>query len=373
MSRYGTILGGSANAVSFIVQGATPEALLAASGVAGLATFGPLQDPVITSIALTGAGDGHMFFLEVQGTSGVNAEGGLDATTISAQGFIGAEAEVLTKALQAVQNASPIVDVQIAGSAKGQRVLGIVISGTLLGGGGGGGFNYPNRVDCSVNSAHVQDPYDATPVLHAQSGGNVAGGYNGGGVGNKTILGYRVGDLLPLSQLVSVEYTWLDLNPATSGLPVYANFVIALNGLLGSAIYKIGVIDPASPAALANGSTVVNPDGSRTTTWLAASMNLLLVNALASPGFAVGPPFVAPTVSLAPLPPAGNWPSNSYSLAAILAAYPGATLAEASSLDGGLPKAPNKTPAFMLVTGDSTNQIIRAFKLSDVKFNGVRV
>jgi len=38
-----------------------------------------------------------------------------------------------------------------------------------------------------------------------------------------------------------------------------------------------------------------------------------------------------------------------------------------------LPKAPNKTPPLMLITGDSINQIIRAFRLSDVKFNGVRV
>lgn len=232
-------------------------------------------------------------------------------------------------------------------------------------------FAFQNRVDCSVNSAHVESPYTAMPVLHAQSGGNTAGGYNGGGTGNKTILGYRVGNGLPLGSLVSLEWTWLDLNPATSGLPVYANLVIALNGLVGSAPYKIAVIDPASAPVLNNGATVTNLDGSFTTTWLGASMNLLIVNGLASPGFAVGPPFVTPTVIGAPLP--GGWPSNSYSLADILAAYPAATLIEASSLDGGLPKAPNKTPPFLLVTGDSTNQIIRAFRLSDVKFNGALV
>jgi hypothetical protein len=232
-------------------------------------------------------------------------------------------------------------------------------------------FAYQNRVDCSVNSAHVESTYASLPVLHAQSGGNTAGGYNGGGTGNKCILGFRAGNGLPLGSLSSIEWTWLDLNPATSGLPVYANVVIALNGPLGSAPYKIGVIDPTTLPALNNGTTVLNPNGSRTTTWLGASMNLLIVNGLASPGFAVGPPFVAPTVPGAPLP--GGWPSNSYSLAAILAAYPGATLAEASTLDGGLPKAPNKTPPFMLVTGDSTNQIIRAFQLSDVRFNGALV
>jgi hypothetical protein len=187
-------------------------------------------------------------------------------------------------------------------------------------------------------------------------------------------LGYRVGNGLPLSQLVSLEWTWFDLNPATSGLPVYSNLVIDVYG--NGTFFKIGVIDPASPALLNNGSTVLNPDGSRTTTWLGASNNLLIVNGLSAAVPAPGPPYVPPDVQGAAPPTYGftaGWPSSSYSLATILGAYPNATLAEASSLDGGLPKAPNKTPAFMLITGDSINQIIRAFRLSDVKFNGVRV
>jgi len=241
------------------------------------------------------------------------------------------------------------------------------------GGGGGSDFSFPNRVDCSVNSAHVESPYSIMPVLHAQSGGNAPGGYNGGGTGNKCMLGYRVGNGLPLGALTSIEWTWKDLNPATSGLAVYANLVLALNGPPGSAVYKIAVIDPASLPALNNGSTVTNLDGSFTTTFLGASMNLLIVNALSVPGTAIGAPFVPPTVSLAPLPPTSNWGSNSYSISAILAAYPGATLIEASSGDGGLPVAPNVTPPFILVTGDSTNQRIRAFKLSNVKFNGADV
>lgn len=227
-----------------------------------------------------------------------------------------------------------------------------------------------DRVDCSVNSAYVESPYSDAPVLHARSGGNTAGGFNGAGTGNKAMLGLRVGTT-PLAQVMSLVYTWTDLNPATPGLPTYANFVIALNGPPGSAAFRIGVIDPVSPAALGNGTTVTNPDGSFTTTWLGATDNILLVNALPAPGFAAGPPFVAPTVSLAPLPPAGNWPSNSYSLGAILAAYPGATLIEASSGDGGLPVSPNTTPPVILVTGDSTNQRIRAFRLTDIRWNGV--
>lgn len=231
-------------------------------------------------------------------------------------------------------------------------------------------FVVPERVDCSVNSAYVELPYSLHPVLHTRSGGNPAGGYNGGGTGNKCILGFAAFNLLPLGDLETIEYTWLDLNTATSGLPCYANLVIDVNG--DGTAYRIGVIDPASLVGLNNGTTVSNADGSFTTSWDAATQNLILVNGLPVPPLPPGGPgFVPPTVPGAPLP--GGWPSNSYSVAAILAAYPNARLAQASSGDGGLPKAPNKTPAFMLITGDSLNQLIRAFRLSDVRLNGVAV
>ena len=136
MSRFGTVTGGFANTRSFIVQGATPEALIAAAGLAGQKAFGLLTNPVITSISLTGAGDGSMFFLEVQGAAGANAQGGLDATAgIGTVFILAADAETLTKQLQAVSPptpTAPVVDMQIAGASQGQRVMGLVIFGTLL-------------------------------------------------------------------------------------------------------------------------------------------------------------------------------------------------------------------------------------------------
>lgn len=229
---------------------------------------------------------------------------------------------------------------------------------------------FPDRVDCSVNSAHVESLYGKAPVLHAQPGGNVAGGFNGGGLGNKCILGFRVGNLLPLGSLSGFKYTWRDLNPATPGIATYVNLVLDVNGN-GSA-YKIAVVDPASPPGLGNGTTVTNPDGTKTTTFDAATMNLLIVLGLPVPPLPPGGPgFVPPTVPGAPLP--GGWPSNSWSIAAILAAYPACRLAEASSLDGGLPKAPNTTPAFMIITADSINMLVRAFRITDIEFNGVAI
>jgi len=229
---------------------------------------------------------------------------------------------------------------------------------------------FPDRVDCSVNSAHVEETYSSAPILHAQPAGNVAGAFNGGGLGNKCILAFRVGDLLPLGLFTGFKYTWRDLNPGTPGIGVYANLVLDVNGD-GSA-YKIASIDPISPPALGNGTTITNPDGTKTTSFNGATDNLLIVNGLLNPPLPPGGPgFVPPTVPGAPLP--GGWPSNSYSLASILAAYPACRLAEASSLDNGLPKAPNKTPAFMIITGDSINMLVRAFRLTNIEFNGVKI
>jgi hypothetical protein len=236
-------------------------------------------------------------------------------------------------------------------------------------GGGSNPFTFLQRVDCSVNSAYVESPFSATPVIHAQPGGHVAGGFNGGGVGSKGMLGFRVGNGLPLGSLASIEWTWQQLNPLVSPLTVYANLICDVNGD-GSA-YKVLVIDPASLPGLNNGTTVTNGDGSKTTTWL-ASENVLVVLGLPVPPLPPGGPgFVPPTVPGGPLP--GSWPSNSYSIADILGAYPNAKLAEAASGDGGLPKSPNKTPPLLLVVGDSTNNLIQAYKVSDVKFNGVAV
>lgn len=225
-------------------------------------------------------------------------------------------------------------------------------------------FAFPSRADFSVNSARVEYAQSATPVLHTQTAGPIAGGFNGGGQGTKSILGFDIADGLALSALVSFEYTWLNLVPfVVGGLAVYANFIVDLFG--NGTVYKILVIDPLSVVALNNGTTITNGDGSKTTSLLFASQWVLVV--LDVPGYPPGVP--VPQVNLAP---GGSWLSRSYSVADIAAAYPLAVLRRASSLDGGLPKA-TVTPAVMLITGDSSNNRISNMKLSNVKLNGVAV
>ncbi len=235
---------------------------------------------------------------------------------------------------------------------------------------------FARRIDHSVNNARVDEMYTATPVLRASSGGNAVGGFNGGGVGNKCILGIDVGTV-PLAALSTIEYTFRDLNfgiePSGSPPLPYLNLVLDVNGD-GSA-FKLASIDPSfGPPLLANCTVVTNLDGSKTVTFNAASNNLLVVLGLPVPPLPPGGPgFVPPTQTTNPVPPyglPGAWQSASYSIGAILAAYPNARLAPGATGDGGMPKTPNVTLGMMVILGDSTNQIEQAWLLSTVLFNG---
>lgn len=222
----------------------------------------------------------------------------------------------------------------------------------------GGAASTLARIDCSVNAARVEQLYSATPFLHAQNGGNAAGGFNGGGVGNKAICGFDVGDGEAIGVWTGIEWTWLDLASSTPGLGVYANLIVDQNG--DGSLYKVFVIDPASNPALNNGTTVVNGDGSKTTTFDPSSEFVLVVNDI------VG---VVPAVNLGGV----FWGNRSYRVSDILAMYPAAKFKRAASADAGMPKSPTVTPAYLLVTGDSTNNRVRAFRLSGMKFDGVAV
>jgi len=223
--------------------------------------------------------------------------------------------------------------------------------------GGAGPLNL-NRVDCSVNSGSVESPYNFTSYLRTQTAGNVVGGFNGGGIGNKSILGYRTADLTLLSAYSGLQYTWKSLATSTSPLLVYANMVVEPDPIGAPGQYKIFVVDPAAVAPLNVCTTVLNGDGSSTTTNNPALHNVQVVNDLLG---------VIPAVNLGPL-----WQDHSYTIASILAVYPNARFREAASGDGGLPKL-QTTPAFMLITGDSATNALLAFSVAAAKFNGVAV
>ena len=124
------------------------------------------------------------------------------------------------------------------------------------------GIEPGKRADQSVNAGRVDNPYSSEPILRTQSSGNAAGGFNGGGTGNKSILGFRPSFAgLPLAIVDALSWTWTDLINA-GVLPPYMNVILDLNGD-GSA-FAIGVIDPNGAPGLGMGGATFNPDGSVT-------------------------------------------------------------------------------------------------------------
>lgn len=229
-------------------------------------------------------------------------------------------------------------------------------------------FAYPNRVDLSVNNARVNEAYSATPTLKCATSGNVVGGFNGGGLGNKSILGFDVLDGMGLATLSSLTWTYTNLSPYIPNFwtKPYANLVLQLNPLV--ATYNIAVIDP-QVLGLAMGGETSNPDGSKTWTWLAPTDAMLIVGSPVSFPIQIAPPVPPPPVISFG---AGAYPAASYTIASLLAAYPGAIFKKVSTLDGGLPKT-TVTPAFMLVEGDSGNNTNINMLLGDVLLNGVNI
>ena len=233
------------------------------------------------------------------------------------------------------------------------------------GGGSADLFTHLERGDFSVNCARVENAWSNDPVLHTQTRGPlVSGGYNGGGTGSKAILGVNVGDGLPLAALLSLSWSWRNMVPyVATPFGVYANLLVDLFG--NGTVYKILVIDPSSVPALNNGTTVINVDGSKTTSINFATEWVLVV--LDVPGYPPGVP--VPAVNLAP---AGSWLNRSYRLADIAAAYPLAVLRRAATGDGGLPIA-TVTPALLLCAGDSGNNRVHAMRVTEILLNGSEV
>jgi hypothetical protein len=232
---------------------------------------------------------------------------------------------------------------------------------------------FPNRADSSVNNAQVENLHSPIATLRTQSGGNVAGGFNGGGTGNKAILGTGQGSAWSFGALTSISFTWKDVQPSNPGPGPYLNLLISLSGTTAGP-YVIGVIDPSLPASLHNGTTVLNADGSFTTTWNAATDAMPIVQGLlVPPNPPGGPGFVPPSFDDSPpVPPPlpGGWLHYSYTLAAIAAAYPSAQFLDGDTGDGGMPKSPNVVRYLAVIVGDSNNQLARTFEISSVQLNG---
>jgi hypothetical protein len=254
------------------------------------------------------------------------------------------------------------------------RAIGCIGSGPLAdallalaaggaGGGGSGGGVFPNRFDLSVNSARIDDATAETPRMITGTAGNVAGGYNGGGTGNKGVLACKGHAGTLLSSITSIVWEWETLAlGALRPVPYpYVNLVVDLGPPTG---VRILVVDPAV-AVMLNTGTLSSPTPSTTLfTHLPGPNFVQIVNVF-------GP--VPAAISPVPLPIAAGagptWPGASFRYSDILAAYPAAVLVDAATGDGGLPLGAT-TPSVMLLLGGSTNTAFRTERILRLQING---
>jgi hypothetical protein len=179
MSRYGSInVTGPASLLTRIVQSAEPNDLASRVNAAIAALPGGY---VVVGITLAGGGDGHTFTVTMEAGAAADVTGGFTAPPAVAC-FLASEAEAMQIARAAAGPTSgPFADTQVAGSSKGTRFMGLVVTGDVLGGGGGGPCLTPlSRVyyvdggtttplvqqngSISCPFASIQQAIDAVPV-----------------------------------------------------------------------------------------------------------------------------------------------------------------------------------------------------------------
>jgi hypothetical protein len=256
------------------------------------------------------------------------------------------------------------------------RVQGSSIGWKLHAPDGGGGGLGGALADFSVNSASVDGGYDdGSVVLRTGSPTNPAGAYTGGGTGNKSILGAFGFNGLPIGSLQTLQYVWENVvGPGgpffippggTSVETPYVNLVVDFNPGGGGDLRVLSLMDdslnPAITAAI--GTYINNGSNVLTYSWDGATQDVLIVNAPPNPV----PGGVVPNVTVG-----AQWPENSYSWAALIAANPGAVIVDAYTGDGGLP-AGAITPGILLGSGDSVNVTKSGKKILSFDVNGSNV
>jgi hypothetical protein len=237
---------------------------------------------------------------------------------------------------------------------------------------------FPLRVDLSVNKANVDNAQSTAPVLTTRTGTSTAGAYNGGGTGNKAILGIQGFDGFPLSALLSLEVVWKEVAPAQNPLAmeVYVNLIVEPDPVGHPGVYKIFVVSNTDAPILCFTETIPTP-GTHDYTWLPAppvpvmGPNVVQVVGPVSPNtFKIGADPAIPSFN--PVPPGTIWQSQCFTIASILAQYPSARLRDVNSGDGGLPAA-TVTPAILIIVGDSGNTIMASRLIEHVRVNGNEV
>jgi hypothetical protein len=253
---------------------------------------------------------------------------------------------------------------------------GVSITSPGSGGGGGGGslLAFPNRIDISVNKAQVDNAQSASPIMTVKTGTNNAGAFNGGGLGNKAILGIQGFDTMPLSALATLEIVWREMeagHPNPIQVEVYANLIVEPDPIGAPGTFRIFSISNTLPPIFDFTVTPLGP-GRWDYSWTASSPT----NFVQVVGPVVGPPPPPFGTSFPPVVPfISNGPaffSQAFRMSDILASYPNARLRDASTGDGGMPKT-TVTPAILIIVGDSNNVTMASRLIEEVKLNGALI
>lgn len=238
----------------------------------------------------------------------------------------------------------------------------------------------PALIDFSVNNA-AGDLIDARLVLRTGGSANPTGAFNGGGTGNKAIVGYPLGLAgIPMGALLSVDYTWRNLlglggpffNPPTvvTVITPYLNFLVDFGA--GNLRVLLACNDQLNPLITAAIGTYANPGGLNVLTYAWSSAQAVCI--VGSPPAAV-PGGVVPSVSVGV-----SFLENAYSWAALAAANPLARVIDAfpanpvlSPLgDGGMPVGA-LVAGIVIASGDSGNVIKSGKALSSWRVNGTEL
>jgi hypothetical protein len=141
MSRYGSVaISGPTSLITRVVESADPDDLQARvlAALAGLP-----GGYTVTMISLTGSGDGQMFTVAIEAGADADVTGGFTALP-SVVCFLATEAESLAlEAVALVPTSGVVADIQVAGAATGNRLMGMYVRGTVAGGAGGTGTTGP--------------------------------------------------------------------------------------------------------------------------------------------------------------------------------------------------------------------------------------
>jgi hypothetical protein len=242
----------------------------------------------------------------------------------------------------------------------------------------------PDRRDHSVNGGACDQFTSPQPILRTNTTVNAVGGFNGGGTGNKAILGHWLSAPLPLGALLSVVLDYERLTPevlAGQRLPSLL-FVVELDPVGAMGFYSILTCgDETNPLNLGTYSTPA--PGVRRISWTPGANFIQVVGDKGVGGAGFSPPSPTagpdpiptsegPSPGPAPPPPGTSWTVRDYSIADLLVAYPNAQIVNAASGDGGLPKL-TQTAGAMIALGDSGTVLQNAVRVVSWKINGSAV